>query len=290
MWPAFFLSKPAFQNGEIMKALYHISILVIATAFTISCQKKIVSDGADSPDFMPLKAEILISDVSTDKCLNLEKLMTQLQNPQFAFPAATMSSDLKSITTLSNSKTNYFSFSTFYYKQGKANELALFNQVKQADCSTIQILSASREVLTFKIVENSELHIKFQLEDKWRDSMAKMHKQASFDRIQPYEYTVIYASKNNLKIIQKYKTVDPLCESKKGLKMELTKNITWAQTEAELPSRYEINSAYYNNVKESVLADVAVGLPELDGAGTLAVSEIQSVMNLPIRNELKYCN
>ena len=184
----------------------------------------------------------------------------------------------------------FFSFSAFYYKQGKANELALFNQVKQSDCSTIEILSTSREILTYKIIENSELHIRFQLQNKWSETMSKKQKEALYGRIQPYEYTVIYASKNNLKIIEKYTTVDPLCDTKNLLKFELTKYISWAQNENELPSRYEIDSNYYEYVKSAVAADFTAALPELDLARSLATAEIKNMMVLPIRNELKLCN
>lgn len=273
-----------------MKAnLLRLAALTSAFLIAASCQKN--SGGTDADfNLNPLKAEILISDVSSDKCLNLEKLTTQLKNPRFTFPAAVMTTDYNPISEISNSKNHFFSFSSFYYKQNKANELSLFNDVKQADCTQLQILSASREVLTYTIVESSDLHIKFQLTDSFRDSMSKMQKQASFDRIQPYEYNVIFASKNNLKIIEKYKTVDPLCETKKTLKMEITKNIAWAQTEAELPTRYEINPEYYSKVKAAVQTEPAGTLPELDVASTLAVTEIKTVMMLPLRNELKYCN
>ncbi len=273
-----------------MKAnIFKVTVLLLTLAIAVSCQKK--SDDSDNAAGLNnLKAEILISDVSSDMCLNLEKLNKHLNNPQFAFPAAIMTTDYKPVSEISSAKSDFFSFSTFYYKQTKANELALFNEVKQPDCTSVQILSASREVLTYKVVENSELHIKLQLTDTFRDTMTKMQKQASFDRIQPYEYTVIFASKNNLKIIEKYKSVDPLCETKKSLKMEITKNIAWAQTDAELPSRYEMNAGYFGKVKNAVQIDPAVVLPELDTAGTVAVADIKTIMNLPIRTELKYCN
>ena len=274
-----------------MKAnFFKLTLLVLTLALAVSCQNKSNDSSGSATDLNPLKAEILISDISSDKCLNLEKLTKQLNNPQFSFPAAIMTTDYKPVSEISAVKNDFFSFSTFYYKQTKANELALFNEVKQPDCSTLQILSASREVLTYKIVENSELHIKFQLSDTFRDTMSKVQKQASFDRVQPYEYTVIFASKNNLKIIEKYKSVDPLCETKKILKLEVTKNIAWAQTEAELPSRYEMNAGYFEKVKSAVQADPTIVLPELDTAGTVAVNDIKTIMNLPIRNELKLCN
>ncbi len=273
-----------------MKAnFFKITIQILSLALLVSCQNN-SNDSSTPSDLNPLKAEILISDVSSDKCLNLEKLTMRLNNPRFSFPAAIMTTNYKPVSEISSAKSDFFSFSTFYYKQTKANELALFSEVKQTDCTSLQILSASREVLTYKIVENSDLYIKFQLADSFRETMSTVQKQASFDRIQPYEYTVIFASKNNLKVIEKYKSVDPLCESKKTLKMEITKNIAWAQTEAELPSRYEMNAGYFGKVKSAVQVDPTVALPELDTAGTVAVTDIKTIMNLPIRNELKYCN
>ncbi len=267
-----------------------LTITLLLLILTVACQQKNNDDPSTLPNFFPLKAEILISDVSSDKCLNLEKLMRQMENPLFSFPAATMNTGFKSISDISSTKNQFFSFSAFYYKQGKANQLGLFNEVKQTDCNTIEILSTSREVLTYKIIESSELHIRFQLQNKWSETMTKKQKEALFERIQPYEYTVIYASKNNLKIIEKYTTVDPLCETKNLLKHELTKQISWAQNENELPTRYEIDSAYYDIVKNAVLVDPTVVLPQQDLARTLAVTEIKSIMTTPIRNELKLCN
>lgn len=268
------------------------TLLMLLTLLTLTtaCQKKNSDEGLAFFALIPPKAEILISDVSSDKCLNLEKFMGQIENPQFSFPAATMITDFKPISGMSSSKNQFFSFSTFYYKQSKANQLALFNEVKQPDCSSIQILSTSRELLTYQITESSDLHITFQLQNKWSETMHKKQKEALYNRIQPYEYTVIYASKNNLKIIEKYTTVDPLCESKKLLKLEITKYISWAQNENELPTRYEIEPQYYNQVKSAVLNEAQDVLPDLDLAGTLSTEEIKRIMNLPIKNELKFCN
>ncbi len=266
------------------------AIAILSIGLSISCQKKSSDDASVMPNFIPLKAEILISDISSDKCLNLEKLMGQMQNSNFTFPAATMITNLKNITDLSAAKSQYFSYSAFYYKQTKANELYLFNEVKQQDCSTVQILSASREALNYKVIESSDLHLKIQLQNTWKESMGKTQKEAFFDRIQPYEYTIIYASKNNLKIIEKYKTLDPLCNTKNFLKFEQTKTVSWAETSADLPIRYQIDPAFYTQIKTAVQSESASAFPELDLAGTLSVSEIQSFMHLPVRTELKYCN
>ncbi len=267
-----------------------LNLTLILFTLTMACQKKSTDESSAFFALIPPKAEILISDVSSDKCLNLEKFMSQIENPQFSFPAATMITDFKPLSGISSSKNLFFSSSTFYYKQGKANELALFNEVKQADCSTIQILSASREVLTYQITESSDLHITFHLQDKWPETMHKKQKEALYNRIQPYEYTVIYASKNNLKITEKYSTVDPLCESKKILKHQITKYVSWAQNENELPTRYEIEPRYFTQVKSAAFTDPLDVLPELDLAGTLSVDEIKRIMSLPIKNELKFCN
>ena len=212
----FLISRKHLIHGAQVKTK-KLNLVLILFMLTTACQKENTDEGSAFFALLPPKAEILISDVSSEKCLNLEKFMGQINNPRFSFPAATMITDFKPVNAISNSKNLFFSFSTFYYKQGKANELALFNEVKQADCSTIQILTTSRELLTYHITESSDLHITFQLENKWSETMNKKQKEAFYNRIQPYEYTVIYASKNNLKIIEKYTTVDPLCESKKLL-------------------------------------------------------------------------
>ena len=267
------------------------TLMSIVLVLSLGCQKSNPPEEEIVPEILNTpKAEILISDISSDKCLNLEKLMQQLDSPQFSFPAAVMHTDFKTITNIPLHKSHYFAFSTFYYKQRKANELALFNQVKQNACDTLEIQSASREPILFKIIENSELHIRFQLVGMAQESLQKKQKEAFLERIQPFEYTVIYASKNKLKIIEKYKSVDPLCESKNTIKLEVTKSITWAQTEAELPSRYQINSTYYADVRSAALTDAIDSLPVLDSVGTLSVDEIRHMMSLPIRNELKYCN
>ena len=57
-----------------------------------------------------------------------------------------------------------------------------------------------------------------------------------------------------------------------------------------MPSRYEMDSNYYDYVKSAVAADFTAALPELDLARSLATTEIKNMMVLPIRNELKLCN
>ena len=131
----------------------------------------------DEQSLVAPKAEVMISDISVNKCLNLEKLAAQLQNPQFNVPAAIMTTNLHPLNDISRAKTEFFSYSSFYYKLTKANGLNLFTSAHQIDCQSIQILTASNEVLTFNITEHSENQITFVLTDTYQENIPDYEKK-----------------------------------------------------------------------------------------------------------------
>ena len=131
----------------------------------------------DEQSLVAPKAEVMISDISVNKCLNLEKLAAQLQNPQFNVPAAIMTINLHPLNDISRAKTEFFSYSSFYYKLTKANGLNLFTSAHQIDCQSIQILTASNEVLTFNITEHSENQITFVLTDTYQENIPDYEKK-----------------------------------------------------------------------------------------------------------------
>lgn len=241
------------------------------------------------------KTEIALAEISSDNCLNLEKLSSIFQSPSFSVPAAVMTTSLKSVGDISISKLNYFSYATFNYKTANANELGLFTIVRQKDCKTVQMLSASEEVMMYEVTNSSDKEITVRLKDRFRDSMSAAQKKAFYDRQQPYVYHFKYLSANSIEITEKYTTIDSLCATKKQLNFEIRKVVNWARIPAALPQTYEIDAQYINQVKASILGESIVMTeppitpPTIDTPQVLSVENIRSIMRSPIKDELKLC-
>lgn len=260
-------------------------LLVFLPLFLVACKSK----KEEVIEEVIIPSEVALADVSSGNCLNLEKLSRVLQSPQFSVPAAMMTTSLKPIGEMPQAKLNYFSYATFNYKISTANELGLFTQIRQKDCKTVQMLSASEEVLTFEVVDASEKEITIKLKDKFRDTMTVVQKKALFERQQPYQVTYKYLSPHSLVITEKYNTVDPICISKTALSFELRKDLHWASRVGELPQNYEIDTQYLNQVKDSVTPEALAQVSSLETPENIPVETIRAVMRSPLKEELKLC-
>lgn len=247
------------------------------------------SGGSSVPEEPAMPSAIALSDITSGKCLNLEKLSRIFQNPLFKVPAAIMTTDLKPIGEMSSSKLNYFSYAAFYYKTAHANELGLFTQIRQKDCKTVQMLSASEEVLTYEVTASSEKEISIKLMDKFRDTMNVAEKKALFERQQPFEYSFKYIDPNHIVFSEKYTTVDVLCTSKKPLTFAIRKDLYWAGRTADLPQSYMIETSYLNQVKESLMPEVQNQIPTTELPESISIDLIRTVMQAPLKAELKLC-
>lgn len=236
-----------------------------------------------------IASEVYLADVSSGNCLNLEKLSRALQNPQFSVPAALMTTDLKPIGDMSQAKLNYFSYAAFNYRTSTVNELGLFTQIRQKDCKTVQMLSASEEVMNFEVVDSAEDEISIKLKEKFRDTMAAAQKKALFERQQPYYMTFKYVSPHHMVITERYSTVDPICVTKNSLSFDIRKDLHWASRTVDLPQDYEIDSTFLNQVKESMRPEALAQVPSLETPEHVSVDSIRTVMHLPLKEELKLC-
>lgn len=273
----------------MINTLKKITILFFILNFTIACSK---NQNSETPaQGSAPKAEVVFSEVSANNCLNLEKIMSQLNSPLFLFPAAIMSTNLKPISEMSLNKSQYLSYTNFYYKTGIPTDLNMMKVASQNECDTIQLLTSSHEILNFKITEHSADYIKFELTDTFSDSISVTKQKALFDRIQPYAYLITYLSANSLKIVEKFSTIDPLCLSKDPIRLEVTKIVSWANKASELPENYDVDSNYLNTVKSTLLnPPLMVVDPVISSDSSVSVVDIKTIMATAIRDELKLCN
>ncbi|MES2803222.1 MAG: hypothetical protein V4654_12065 [Bdellovibrionota bacterium] len=263
-------------------------LFVFLPLVLIACEPKKATEIV--PEVPVMASEIALADVTSGSCLNLEKLSRVFQNPQFSVPAALMTIDLKPIGEMPQSKLNYFSYATFNYRVASANELGLFTQVRQKDCKTVQMLSASEEVMTYEVAASSDKEITIKLVDKFRDNMIAAHKKALFDRQQPFQYTFKYVTPNHMVISEKYSTVDPICTSKNPLSFEIRKDLNWASRVSDLPQSYEIETQYLNQVKESLLPELQSQIATTETPVSFSVDLIRTVMKSSLKDELKLCS
>ena len=261
-------------------------LLVFLPFIFVACKSKKEEQAVEEP---VIASEVALAEVTSGSCLNLEKLSRVLQNPQFSVPAAIMTTSLKPIGEMSPSRLNYFSYATFNYKISTVNELGLFTQLRQKDCKTVQMLSASEEVMTFEIVSSSQDEITIKLKDKYRDTMIAAHKKALFERQQPTQLSYKFTPPHSLLITEKYSTVDPICVSKESLSFEIRRDLRWASRVSELPQSYNIDSEYLNHVKESVLAEALGQVSVFESPENVSVEAIRAVMRTPLKEELKLC-
>lgn len=260
-------------------------VLLVLLPFTlIACKSK--KEEAEIP---PIPSEVELASVSSGNCLNLEKLSRALQDPNFSVPAALMTTSLKPIGEMPQSRLNYFSYATFNYKVSNVNELGLFTQTRQKDCKTVQMLSASEEVMTYDVVASSDSEISIKLKDKFRDTMIDAQKKALFARQQPYEISYKFVSPHNVVITEKYSTVDPICISKTALSFEIRKDLHWESRLADLPQGYDIDTTYLTQVKDSVTPEALAQVSTLETPENVPVESIRAVMHAPIKEELKLC-
>ncbi len=236
----------------MMKTITLKTILLSLTLLPlVACNKSHQDLPVAQATHMP-KAEVLISDISTDKCLNLEKLSAQLKNPQFAVPAAIMTTDLKPLNDISHNKKQFFSYASFYYKLTQANDLNLFTAANQDACKSVQLLTASNEILTYNITDHSETNLTLTLSDTYSENLPDYEKKVLAERIEPFEYTITYLAANHFKVTEKFKSIDPLCDTKTILKFESTKDVAWAATAEGLPTQYQVDPYYLSLVQEAI--------------------------------------
>ncbi|AZZ36629.1 hypothetical protein CIK05_07445 [Bdellovibrio sp. qaytius] len=262
-------------------------LFVYLSLTLIACTPK--SDQAAAKSEPAMSSEIALSDVSSGNCLNLEKLSRVFQNPLFSVPAAIMTTDLKAVGEMPISKLQYFAYATFNYRTANANELGLFTQIRQKDCKTVQMLSASEEVMTFEVTAATDKEITIKLVDKFRDNMTAAQHKGLLERQQPFEYTFKYLGPNRMTIAEKYTTVDPLCTSKTALTFEIHKDLAWAGRETDLPHGYGIEATYLNQVKESLLPEVQDQIATSETPQDIPIDTIRSVMRSALKAELKLC-
>lgn len=260
-------------------------ICIISVCVFFSCKPK--NDPHVKEE--PINAAIALEDVSSGECLNLEKFSQFFQSSNFLAPAAMMTTNFKSLNDMPLPKLQYFSYAAFYYKTARANELGLFNQIRQKGCKTVQMLSASEEVMTFNVINSSKKEITIKLTEKFRDSMNVTQKKALYDRQQPYQYHFKYISPTHMVVTEKYRTVDPLCITKNNLAFEIQKDLQWAGRVSDLPQAYSIDAQYLAQIKDSLVADT-VKISSLVTEEKVPVETIRYVMQSPLKEELKLCN
>ncbi len=271
-------------------ATVKIICLAITTTFLFACDNNSGSGGG-KPALPPVSPKIGLPDVSANNCLSIEKVMAHVRNPAFTHPASVMHSNLKPISEMSSSKNTYFSYSNFYYKSAPISELNVLHVIKQDECNTVQLQTASREVLNFKVTENSANHVKFELTETFNEEVPTERREALGARIQPYEYHITYLNENSLKIVEKFRTVDALCDTKNTLRFEVTKILAWAANASELPQSYDMDSSYLALVKSALIV-IPPSMPDELVPGTVtkvSLENINAVMTTPIRDEFKLC-
>lgn len=237
-----------------------------------------------------VSSDVALADVSLGKCLSVEKLSRVLQDPAFSVPAALMTSNLIALSEIPISKLNYFSYASFSYRSNALNEMGLFSSTRQKDCKTVQTLSASEEVLTFDVISYSESEITLKLKDKFRDDMMSIQKTSLFERQQIYEVTYKYVTPHHLAIIEKYKTVDPICASKKSVSFEVYKELFWASRESDLPQSYTVNAKYLNQVKEAITSESLSLISSPENSDEISLDTILKIQKAPVKEELKLCS
>jgi len=262
-------------------------ILTLGLMIFTACSKK----AEDTSNVIPkelnqqINPKIQLPEVSSDGCLNLEKLMARMQAPGFHFPALRMTTHMRSLTAASSDKIKYLAHSNFYYRSSPANRLIPFTTVTQPNCQTLQMTTASNQKLTYKITEATSTRLKFELTQDKPAEIPKFQQEALLKRIQPYEFDVQYISENNLKVVEKFKMIDSLCQKKKfDDKLETTQVYFWASSTEELPQQLEVDSGFLVEVLSSLKNPITVAQQPL-----LTVSEIKQIMTTPIMDELKRC-
>lgn len=231
---------------------------------------------------------IQLADVTNGRCLSLEKLMSKMNNLDSNAQAASFVTAFKSIDNIPLSAKNFFSYSAFNYKKAHPGELALFGDIKQKGCESIEMKSASGHVLYFKIQNFDQNRLSLNLVNKFKKDLHISQKKSLFERAQPFFYEVELISSSSLKITERYKTLDPLCMSKKLLSFEIQKSIDLADSAENLPQKYNINSDFYHSVIGSIHPENSVSSLEL--LDSLTVEQILQMMNSPLKDELKLCH
>lgn len=276
-----------------MKIILIPSLIFISYISLISCEK------SSSPP-APQMENIKLSDISDGNCLNLEKLSNYTQMAEFNFPAAMLTTDFKILSESNNKKSVFLNYASFFYKQAPINQMGLFTAISQKECKEIIIKTASQELLTYKITEHSGQHLQFSLTEQYADDMPSYKKDSLKERLQPTEYTIVFLPDSSLKMTIKYKTIDPLCDGKNPTTAEITKKVFWRQSYAELPQSYEINSTYFNAVKQALASaptpdpsDPPITSMELETPTDyemVDINEIRRISGQPLASEWKMCH
>lgn len=262
-------------------------LVLLAFGFLFACTK---TNTADEPVKPPVKPEIVLSEVSSSDCLNLEKVMAKLSDPNFQYPTSIMTNQFRPISDMSPSKSQFLSYANFYYKTGIPSDLSLINVASQKDCSSIQLQTASHEILNFTITEHTATNLRFELTDSFKEDMPTYKQKSLFERTQPYGFDVTYLSEHSLKITEKFRTFDPLCLTKNDLRLEITKIVNWGKDPSQLPQSYDFETFYLNIVKGALTASpIPPEDPTLSVTSSVSIDQIKGLMASPIRDELKLC-
>ncbi|MBC7741331.1 MAG: hypothetical protein H7061_03985 [Bdellovibrionaceae bacterium] len=264
-----------------------LSLLTLCTSALFSCGSGNSPNGAAQKRVNP---DLELSEVSSNNCLNLEKVMARLQDPVFQYPTAIMTTNLRAVNEQSPAQLQYFSKTNFYYKTGVPADLNLMTVGHQQNCETVQIMTASREALVFKIVDHSATTLKLEFTAPFREDITTPRRDALTTRNQPYAYEITYLDKNNLKIVEKFKSFDVRCETNDIIRLEATKLLSWNRDAAQLPQSYEVSSEFLTTVKSTF--ELIPAVPEEPVAGSMSaitVENIRAVMKTKIRDDLKRC-
>ena len=286
------------------------TIIISLTVFLTACEKKQTEqhpNETSSPSTPRYNSEILIAEIATNGCLNLEKLMALMNRPEFTHNASIATTNFKTLSDVSQQRKQFHAYSAMDYKELPLNEIQLLSGVQQSDCKTLKMQSASHENIDFDITESSDKHLALKLKETFPEDMPDYKKKSLSNRLQPYKYTVTYNSGYSLSITTQYQSFDPICESKKAISFESTKIISWANDPDALPANFEIDKDFLENLKSALAS--ADTPPEVSptptpvislinlrtndlitiSTNTLSVPEIKKLTESPLREGLVQC-
>jgi hypothetical protein len=255
----------------------------VVLSFLASCVPNSSQDDAKSPT--SVAAAIQLSEISSGSCLNIEKLMARIQNPLFQYPVQLVVTNMVPLTPMPESLIEFFSYVTFRYLRYGSDHARIFPQVRQADCQNVEVMTASHNILNFKIIESSPRHLKFQFVNQFADSVAGDLQKALWARNQPYEYSLDYVSESSVNYTERYRTIDPTCQKNAIVDLMVYKNLTWSEADANLPDHFQIVPSY---LEKTLLAEQATAT-DLQMLGLLSVVEIQAFMAQPLRQDIVTC-
>lgn len=200
---------------------------------------------------------LILADLTTDSCLNFEKLYAQV-NQSFNYISRQTTLDFTS-----NKKSNALEVAQFGTLEKQMTSFPYLREAKQSDCSKLSLQTAYGHQENYEIIESSPLHLRIR------------RLKARNDELLPIELMILLTSPQSAIVEVHGQLLTSRCTQTKKIDYKKTFSLRWARDLNDLSEVETLSHSYLSSIRQ--MSGLIIGSNEHD---QVSISEINQVQKL----------